>query len=175
MCIVQTYCSLILSQRAVLQEERSATIIASQSWAGGDSAEGIIGVLALREALGLFSAECLRSASINGRFLMNLMRACRCPSEFGPDLVDVQAAGWHEVRLGDFEGVRKFRSSKNSTDVEKSSLAAQASPRNNKKEFEYPLQRSVSFRTADMSASTLPADHRFHGRLFLYFASCYGE
>src|SRR5262245_9478045 len=131
LCIVQTYCSLILSQRALLQEERSAIIIANHSWACGDSAKGIISVLALREALGF--------------------------------------------RLGDFEGVRKFRSWKNSTEVEKSSLAAQASPRKNKKEFEYPLQRSESFRTANIAAPTLPADHRFHGRLFLYFASCYGE
>jgi len=44
-----------------------------------------------------------------------------------------------------------------STEMEKSGLAARASPRKDEKEFEYPLQQPVSFGTTNIAGPTLLA------------------
>src|SRR5262245_22094950 len=62
-------------------------------------------------------------------------------------------------------GIIRIAALTKSMETEEPRLAAPASPRNDEKAFEYPLPRSVSFRTANIGAPTSQAHHRFHGGL----------
>jgi hypothetical protein len=61
-----------------------------------------------------------------------------------------------------------------SMETEETRLAAHTSPRDDEKAFEYPLQRPVSFRAANIGVPTSQAHHRFHGCLHPYVASASG-